>query len=968
MPNRATDTTDRPLRSLVTGPFGRICAALAFTVTAAACGGDSGTTPTPPVSVSVSPSNATVGATESQALTATVANATDTGVTWTSTGGSLSGTGTSVTWTAPLEGGSYTVTATSTEDPTASGSASITVTPVGVLITAGSTALLRGEPTTLTATVSGTTASSEVTWAATCGTLTPNGTTAAYEAPTASGSCDVTATSVLDPTMSATTTLAIRAANAVTSDDDTDDGTCTWDHCSLREAMTAANTVAGADTIYLSPAAAAASPSANGAARRGTVVRGMPLAVEATESFPTIIDDVAIIGEGSQLAEIDMQDLGRAFEVDGSQGGANVTIRGLTIRNGFAAGGPAIYLRDGAVFTGNDLRLLDNEAVGVEGGAMVVVGEGTSAQLTDVFFEGNRSDFPGGAIGVVGGGSLEMMGGAFRDNRTSAWGGAVRGFNFVQLHFDGTEFDGNLVVAPGFGGGAIFAEDPDGLGGVVVLRNTSITDNGAPGGSGTGGGGGALYLRDGLSATITNSTITGNGAGPGGWGGAILLRLSDLTISGSTIVDNTAFIGGGLFVSEGNVTIDDTTIDDNEGAERGGGIWTGFTSTLDITGGSVSGNRAGDLGGAGIFAQEDPTISMTGTAMVGNAVVGNAAGGALAFFNNTQFVGMDLDIRDNVAPAAAGIYLFASASSSIQFTGLTLDNNRATGDDFAGGGIFAAGEGSLSIANSTISNNIADGRGGGIYSVTTGGFTLTDSDVRNNRAGIHGGGAYLFEGGIVERSHFQGNRADGLGGGILGQGGSIIRTSTFTDNTAVAGGGVHLGHLTTGTARPRIENSTISGNTATDGGGLSVVGTAEALHVTVTDNTATSRGGAVLTYSQDAFIGDLLVTNSIFAGNEDGAGPNNCDIVAGSGATFTSAGGNVVDDASCSFGLTSDQSSVDPLLAPELADNGGPTLTHALLEGSPAIDAGVAPDITTDQTGAARSDGSPDAGSVERGG
>ena len=62
-------------------------------------------------------------------------------------------------------------------------------------------------------------------------------------------------------------------------------------------------------------------------------------------------------------------------------------------------------------------------------------------------------------------------------------------------------------------------------------------------------------------------------------------------------------------------------------------------------------------------------------------------------------------------------------------------------------------------------------------------------------------------------------------------------------------------------------------------------------------------------------------------------------ITFGSGSSFTSLGNNIFDDASVTSVLASDQVNTDPLLGP-LADNGGPTPTHALLSGSTAIDAG----------------------------
>jgi hypothetical protein len=80
-------------------------------------------------------------------------------------------------------------------------------------------------------------------------------------------------------------------------------------------------------------------------------------------------------------------------------------------------------------------------------------------------------------------------------------------------------------------------------------------------------------------------------------------------------------------------------------------------------------------------------------------------------------------------------------------------------------------------------------------------------------------------------------------------------------------------------------------------------------------------------------------------------GANNC------AGTLTSNGYNLDSGSTCGFSATGDITDTDPLLGP-LADNGGDTLTHALLDGSPAIDQGICvAGITTDQRGEDRPKG-----------
>ncbi len=163
-----------------------------------------------------------------------------------------------------------------------------------------------------------------------------------------------------------------------------------------------------------------------------------------------------------------------------------------------------------------------------------------------------------------------------------------------------------------------------------------------------------------------------------------------------------------------------------------------------------------------------------------------------------------------------------------------------------------------------------------------------------------------------------------------------------------------------GAGRLAMVRCTVSNNTATGptsaGAGLGYDGTVPgvAINCTFSGNTATAAGGGLATTS------DMVFTNCTFADNgaavgaaiavgagqtvelentllADGAVGPNCGT--GGGAVFVSNGNNIDSDGSCGLAGTNDQIGVDPLIAP-LQDNGGPTRTHALLAGSPAIDAG----------------------------
>ncbi len=238
----------------------------------------------------------------------------------------------------------------------------------------------------------------------------------------------------------------------------------------------------------------------------------------------------------------------------------------------------------------------------------------------------------------------------------------------------------------------------------------------------------------------------------------------------------------------------------------------------------------------------------------------------------------------------------------------------------------------VTISGVTIENGVARdctgtffNSGGGIR-VQAGSLTLTDVVVNGNDA-INGGGIQINNPGIP--------------------GTGIINRSTISNNNANqaigtnSGGGVNsFGVLT-------MINTTVSGNHAEgDGGGLAVEISTNLRNVTITNNTADFSANGIGDGGGIALESDtgpaMIIRNSIVAGNFDNSPMSVAPDCANVGATFfTSQGFNLLGDTrgGCTFTATGDQTGVAPLLGP-LASNGGPTPTHVLLTGSPAIDRG----------------------------
>ena len=278
-------------------------------------------------------------------------------------------------------------------------------------------------------------------------------------------------------------------------------------------------------------------------------------------------------------------------------------------------------------------------------------------------------------------------------------------------------------------------------------------------------------------------------------------------------------------------------------------------------------------------------------------------------------------------------------AGKVSISGVTIRHGNPPG---LGGGILNSG--TLSLADTTLTANQAgatDG-GGGIFSSGT--MTITGSRITGN---IAPSGAGISSNGplSITNSTIQGNTASSYGGGIFNDinGALTLSGSTISGNTAGdSGAGIRIvgGTVT-------VTNSTISGNSAGDhGGAIWNAGTLAVKSTTLTNNTAVTASGGIRNF------GTADLVNTILAKNAAPAGPDCTDDFGG----MTSLGHNLIGTADgCSFTpAAGDKTNVDPNLGP-LADNGGPTKTHALLPGSPAIDAGddsKAPD--KDQRGVAR--------------
>lgn len=479
-----------------------------------------------------------------------------------------------------------------------------------------------------------------------------------------------------------------------------------------------------------------------------------------------------------------------------------------------------------------------------------------------------------------------------------------------------------------------------------------------------------------IGVRLTRGDVPGNELG-----GALQNRgQTDLI---DVFIDNSsAKFGGGIAVRDGTVSVTSSRITNNNGSSQGGGVVV-RNGHLSINDSDLLGNSSVAGGGVAIYAPG--TASISGTTISQNVVTVSGAGvyaqlGA-APMGGASLEIVDSEISDNVANnVGGGLALYGTAADSL----VTIDNSQILRNSAithgSGIDISHTAEGELTITGSELSDNSsgdAGAAGGALFNQGSGPIRIERSSIRNNDSGNSAGGAIYNDGPVVGSSltivdsTLSGNESDSTGGAIrFGDGELDISGSTLSDNRSERqGGAISL----SGDATFAMVNSTLSNNRAenhgnANGGGLyldgSVVATIRSSTITGNHADGNVGGGGLASHSQST----LHLHNTIIAGNTASVGDQD---IAG---PVVSEGHNLIGDVGTSTGFVASDlvggngsAVIDAELGP-LQDNGGPTETHQLLSGSPAVNAGDSSvDLERDQVGNARiQDTGVDIGAVER--
>ena len=614
----------------------------------------------------------------------------------------------------------------------------------------------------------------------------------------------------------------------------------------------------------------------------------------------TISDDLMISGTGAGKLTISGNNASRVFYI---ASGKTVTLDAMTVTGGTGVG---IALRfGGAVYNDEGILTITNSLVSgnsaLAGGGIYNNSAGELSVYRSTISDNNANQ--GGGIYNGPTGAVNVNNSTISGNHSNGSGGGIT--NFETLTINNSTICDNYA---GVWGGGVWNSSTLDLNGSIVANNTS--PNGPD-------------IR--FEVTTGDYNLIGNTSG-------ITTLLGTHTITGvNPLLGSIADNGGPTkthAILPGSPAIDKGT---NSGALSNDQRGAGFARTINDP--NVADAADGD--GTDIGAVESNYLTVNTTAQDNDGacqplpggdctlreaiLAANAAPGTetivfdipttdpgydsvadrytitlteeLPYLNSDMFINglgaKRLTVRRDAAAAAFPVFRIDEVNKTVTISGMTI-----TGGAGGTGDVSTSGGihnfGTLTVIDSTLSGNTASA-GGAVINFGT--MTMINSTVSGNSANFHGGGIFNIATLTLINSTVSNNSAVINGGGIMNVGEMWVINSTVADNSAIRAGGIY--------SSGSFSSMELDGSI-------------------IADNTATFNGNDLL---GGVTAGDYNLIGGIL----------NVDFVLPAGSTH-----NIIN--------------VDPKLGP-LADNGGPTMTHTLLCGSPAIDAGVAYALATDQRG-----------------
>ena len=717
----------------------------------------------------------------------------------------------------------------------------------------------------------------------------------------------------------------------------------------------------------------------------GTTLREAIVQANADTASDTIVFDAGVFTSGNATITLD-----GVNDIDITE---NLTITGLDF-DGDGMGDIIIDADNGnrhlniygnvSSVTISNLNFI-NGSSSENGGSINNRATGAALTINNSEFSNNLATWPGGAIADYSGLDLTLNTVSIHNNQANGGegGGGVYKQGAGSFTISDSIFYANVANHSGGEGGAI-SFDTTGAGGTFTMLRSTVSGNSS------NGAGSGIWLDQVTTSTIKYSTISANSGGTA----SVYVDGGDLTIYSSIIVGNNSGVNELHVANIGTETYNYSWVGSTNSGNFTDGVNNNVVDSANTmvgladNGGSTM-THAIKYGGVahntGATDGAEATVDQTGSSMVGQRDMGAyELNGVLVLPGSYNFTvttlsdsGDDasgsLDYNDDLTDGA-GLSLreaiFWSGYNSSQDTVITFDSGLSGGtvsltsvlwitDDVTINGLDSDGDGVGDITvdggNSYQIFNISDGDGGaadivvlsnlvltqgssingGAVAINTSSVTMNNCVVKNSSASDVGGGIYNLNGTLsLNTSSIHDNDATGdelhnwnlTGGGIYQEGGSlIIDDSAIYQNgnniTTNNGGGIAIYNATALT----VTNSTFSGNQVSQyGSAITAVDTDVNLdHVTIADHTTGTAG--VLTWQ-----GNITISNSIILRNLNKDLEINNEVSESITNTWT----EVVFGATIDAGSTTDVTNKAALGS--LADNGGPTLTHAITNVTPA--------------------------------
>lgn len=661
----------------------------------------------------------------------------------------------------------------------------------------------------------------------------------------------------------------------------------------------------------------------------------------------------------------------------GNNSTASATLESMTFRYGVEASGGAINVAS-ASLTLNNMVVSDSQVQGVSAlngggistnGGSLTINNSTISNNTITTAALSTNGY-GGGVFIGGTGSLTINNSTISGNTAYNNGGGVatKGGNVT---INNSTISGNTAssTSDSTGGGGGLSQIS---GGTVILNNVTVSGNSAvSNGAGlfiTGGTMNVNYSTIANNSADSNNDATGDGGGVYRTGGTLNLESSivagnkkttstDNDCSGTVTSQGYNLTGsstGCSLAGTGDVTVTPSTVftavlgslADNGGSTYTHALVVGSSAINAISNGTnscgsgtfVADQRGGtrpyssncDMGayelktveGVSTGGTDSGDCTVTDCASIAYAYTKSQVGNTINVAAGTYTETSEYDITKNITISGAGAmstFVQAAASAGtathrfykINGAGITVNIQNLTlryGVQASGGAINGA-LGTLNLNNVILSDNQVNnsispsftGLNGGAISNNGATINITNSAIINNSvttndtsSSVRGSGGGIFSGsGLVTLNNvtISGNSAIRGGGGVFTNGGTLnINYSTIANNTS--------------------QNTNLSASTAVDGGGVG------------------------------RSSGTINLKSSIVAGNKQYTTDNDCSTsgINTSGYNLTGSG------TGCSFTATTGDVTVSPStvftsVLGSLANNGGNTYTHALIDSGAAVDA-----------------------------